>query len=556
MAVKQITSGSEARMRIAEGVDAIANAVGTTLGPKGRNVVIEKSFGSPKVTKDGVTVAKEITLKDKLKNMGAQLIKEAATKTNDNAGDGTSGTCVLANALVKGGIKKVTAGFNPMGIKRGIDAAVKIVVEDLKNRSKQVDNSSEKVRQIATVSANGDTEIGQKLAETIESVGKDGVITIEEATKSEGFEVEKTEGMYFDRGYLSPYFITNSDKMLTEYDKPYILIVEKKISNLQQLLPVLEAVVQTGNPLVIIAEDIEGEALATLVLNRLRGGLKVVAVKAPGFGDRRKAMLEDIAVVTNGQVISEDLGQKLENTTIEHLGQARKIVVSKDATTIIGGNGEQNAIQSRLQQLKSEISESTSDYDKEKLQERVAKLAGGIAILKVGGITEAEAKERKDRVEDAHRATMAAIEEGISIGGGCALLYASKALDNVKLDDEDEQAGVAIVKNALSATVRRIVENAGGDASLVVAKLLEDMKDNMIYDARHSEYVDAYKAGIIDPTKVVRIAIQSAASVAGLIITMEAAICDEPEDKSSSGGSAPHMPSGMGGMGGMGGMDF
>ncbi|MDF3047235.1 MAG: groEL [Candidatus Midichloriaceae bacterium] len=548
IAAKQILSGSDARNKILSGVIEAADAVGATLGPKGRNVVISKSFGAPKVTKDGVTVAKEIVFKDAHKNLGAQMLKEAANKANDNAGDGTTTTSVLIRQMAIDGVKAVTAGMNPMDLRRGIERAAKTVIEDIKKRSKSVQTSAE-IAQVATVSANGDSEIGAKLAEAFERVGKDGVVTFEEANKIDGFEAEIVEGMNFDRGWLSPYFVTNSEKMIAEYEKPYILLVEKKISNLQQILPVLEAVVQTGNPLLIIAEDVEGEALATLIVNRLRAGLKVVAVKAPGFGDRRKAILEDIAIVTGGQVISEDLGHKLENTTIESLGQARKIIVTKDETTIVSGNGEETAIKSRVAQIKNEIEESSSDYDKEKLQERLAKLAGGVAVLKVGGFTEVEAKEKKDRVEDAYHATKAAIAEGIVIGGGCALLYAISALEGLKGANDDEQAGINIVMKALSAPVRKIVENAGGDSSLVVAKLIEGKKENIIFDAQNNEYVDAFKAGIIDPTKIVRTAIQSAASVAALLVTTEAAITDEPED--NNGAAAPHMHNG-----GMGGMDF
>lgn len=545
---KQILSGSDARNKILAGVIKAADAVGATLGPKGRNVMISKSFGAPKSTKDGVTVAKEIKFKDEYENLGAQMLREAANKANDNAGDGTTTTSVLIKQMAIDGVKAVTAGMNPMDLRRGIERAAKTVIEEIQSKSKSVKTSAE-IAQVATVSANGDSEIGSKLAEAFERVGKDGVVTFEEANKIDGFEAEIVEGMNFDRGWLSPYFVTNSEKMVAEYEKPYILLVEKKVSNLQQILPVLEAVVQTGNPLVIIAEDVEGEALATLIVNRLRGGLKVVAVKAPGFGDRRKAILEDIAIVTGGQVISEDLGHKLENTTIESLGQARKVIVTKDDTTIVSGNGEDSSIKSRISQIKNEIEESTSDYDKEKLQERLAKLAGGVAVLKVGGFTEVEAKEKKDRVEDAYHATKAAIAEGIVIGGGCALLYARKVLEKLKGANEDEQAGINIVYKALSSPVRKIVENAGGDASLVVAKLIEGNKDNTIFDAQHNEYVDAFKTGIIDPTKIVRTAIQSAASVAALLVTTEAAITDEPEDNTSAGGGhAPHMPGG--------GMDF
>lgn len=543
---KQILHGSDARSRIVAGVIKAADTISTTLGPKGRNVIIEKSFGEPKVTKDGVTVAKEISLKDKYENLGAQLVKAGANKANDNGGDGTTTTCVLTKSMVVDGMKAVTAGMNPMDLKRGMESATAAVISHLESVSQEVSTSAQ-IAQVATISANGDDEIGTKLSEAFQKVGKDGVVTVEDANKSDGFEAEIVEGMNFDRGYLSPYFITNSEKMTTEFENPYILLVEKKISNLQQLLPVLEAVVQSGSPLLIIAEDVEGEALATLVINKLRGGLKVAAVKAPGFGDRRKAMLEDISIITNGTVVSEDLGHKLENVKLEDLGRARKVVITKDDTTIIDGKGQEQAVKARISQIKSEIEESSSDYDKEKLQERLAKLAGGVAVLKVGGITEVEAKEKKDRVEDAYHATKAAIAEGIVVGGGCALLYASKVLDNLKGKNEDEQAGINIIRKALSAPLRKIVENAGGDGSLVVAKLNESSNDNTIFDAQKGEYVDAFKAGIIDPTRIVRIALQSASSIAALLITTEAAVADEPDDKKE-------MPA-MGGSP-MGGMDF
>lgn len=541
---KRIASGSEARNQILAGMVEAADTVAKTLGPKGRNVVIQKSFGAPKITKDGVSVAKEIEYKDPNKNLGAQMLREAAAKANEKAGDGTTTTSVLTKEMVIAGVKAVTAGMNPMDLKRGIERAIDEVVQHLENQSKKVKTSAE-IAQIATNSANGDSEIGTKIAEALERVGKDGVVTVEEANKS-GFEAEVVEGMVFDRGYISPYFVTNAEKMVCEYEKPYILMVEKKISNLQQILPVLESVVQSGSPLVIIAEDVEGEALATLIMNKLRGSLKVVAVKAPGFGDRRKAMLEDIAILTGGQVISEDLGHKLENVRMESLGRARKVMITKDDTTIVDGQGEGDAIKGRVAQIKAEIAESTSDYDKEKLQERLAKLAGGVAVLKVGGITEVEAKEKKDRVEDAYHATKAAIAEGIVIGGGCALLYASRALDKLKGANEDEQAGINIVKKALAAPVRKITENAGADGSLVVSKLLEGSNDNMIFDAQKGEYVDAFKAGIIDPTKIVRTALQSSGSVAALLITTEATIVNEPEDKNDAVAGAPHgMPGGM-----------
>lgn len=541
---KRILNGSDARNQILAGMVEAADTVAKTLGPKGRNVVIQKAFGAPKITKDGVSVAKEIEFKDPNKNLGAQMLKEAANKANDNAGDGTTTTSVLTKEMVIAGVKAVTAGMNPMDLKRGIERAIEAVVQHLEKQSKNVKTSAE-IAQIATNSANGDSEIGTKISEALERVGKDGVVTVEEANKS-GFEAEVVEGMVFDRGYISPYFVTNAEKMVCEYEKPYILMVEKKISNLQQILPVLEAVVQSGSPLVIIAEDVEGEALATLIMNKLRGSLKVVAVKAPGFGDRRKAMLEDIAILTGGQVISEDLGHKLENVRMESLGRARKIMITKDDTTIVEGQGEGDAIKGRVAQLKAEIAEATSDYDKEKLQERLAKLAGGVAVLKVGGITEVEAKEKKDRVEDAYHATKAAIAEGIVIGGGCALLYASRALDKLKGVNEDEQAGINIVKKALAAPVRKIAENAGADGSLIVSKLMEGSNDNMIYDAQKGEYVDAFKSGIIDPTKIVRTALQSSGSIAALLITTEATIVNEPEDKNDSAGGAPHgMPGGM-----------
>jgi chaperonin GroEL len=547
MSAKAISRGSEAREKIAKGLVLAADVVSSTLGPKGRNVVLKKSFGAPRVTKDGVTVAKEIELQDQYENLGAQMLKEAANKANDNAGDGTTTTSVLTKTLVVEGMKAVTAGMNPMDLRRGMELANKAVVEELGKKTKKVKTSDE-IAQVATVSANGDQEIGKKLAYAFDKVGKDGVVTVEEAAKSDDFEAVVVEGMNFDRGYLSPYFITNSDKMTCEYENPYILLVEKKVSNLQQILPVLEAVAQSGKPLLIIAEDVENEALATLVVNKLRGGLKVAAVKAPGFGDRRKAMLEDIAVITKGTVISEDLGHKLENVTLNDLGRAKKVVIAKEDTTIVDGAGEKQDIEARCKQIKNEIEESSSDYDKEKLQERLAKLSGGVAVLKVGGVSEVEVKEKKDRVEDAYHATKAAIAEGIVVGGGCALLYSAKILDKLKGQNEDEQAGINIVKKALSAPIRKIVENAGGDSSLVVSKLLEGANEDTIFDAQKGEYVDAYKAGIIDPTKIVRTALQSAISVASLLITTEAAITDIPEDKKD-------MP--MGAPGGMhGGMDF
>lgn len=545
MAVKEILTGSEARNKILKGMILAADTVGATLGPKGRNVVLEKSYGAPKVTKDGVSVAKEIQLADRYENLGAQMLKEAANKANDNAGDGTTTTSVLTKDLVMAGVKAVTAGMNPMDLRRGMEQAAKAIVDHLEKTSKHI-KTTEEIAQVATISANGDEEIGQKIAEAFSKVGKDGVVTVEEANKSDGFEAEVVEGMNFDRGYISPYFMTNSEKMTCEYESPFILLVEKKISNLQQILPVLEGVMQSGKPLVIVAEDVEGEALATLIVNRLRGGLKVVAVKAPGFGDRRKSMLEDLACVTGGQVISEDLGHKLENTTLEHLGRAKKVIITKDDTTIVDGAGDKATIASRVQQIKAEIAESTSDYDKEKLHERLAKLAGGVAVLRVGGLTEVEVKEKKDRVEDAYHATKAAIAEGIVVGGGCALLYAGKVLEKLKGKNDDEQAGINIVKRALSAPVRKIVENAGGDGSLVVSKLTETANDNHIYDAQKLEFVDAYKSGIIDPTKIVRTALQSAVSVASLLITTEAAVIEKPE--AEKGHSHAHPGGGMGGM--------
>ncbi len=547
MAAKLILNGSDARNKVAQGVCIAADAVTVTLGPKGRNVVIEKSFGSPKITKDGVTVAKEIELSDRWENLGAQMLKDAASKANDNAGDGTTTTSALTKEMVVQGVKLVTAGMNPMDLRRGIEMAAKAMDAEIAKRSRPVKSNAE-VAQVATIAANGDKEIGEKLAQAFEKVGRDGVVTVEEANKSDTFEVEVVEGMHFDRGYLSPYFITNSEKMVCEYENPYILLHEKKLTSLQQMLPVLEAVAQSGKPLIIIAEDIEGEALATLVVNRLRGGLKVAAVKAPGFGDRRKAMLEDLGIVTGGMVVSEELGHKLENVTLKDLGRAKKVIITKDDTTVVSGAGDKKDIQSRCNQIKAEIAESTSDYDKEKLQERLAKLAGGVAVLKVGGITEMEVKEKKDRVEDAYHATKAALAEGIVPGGGCTLLYAAKCLDKLKGGNEDEQAGINIVRKALSAPVRKIVENAGQDGSLVVSKLTEAANDNRIYDAQNGEYVDAFKSGIVDPTKIVRTALKSASSVAALLVTMETAVTDKPEENKPAMGGG-HMPHG-------GGMDF
>ncbi|WP_226664519.1 chaperonin GroEL [Citromicrobium bathyomarinum] len=550
MAAKDVKFGREAREGILRGVDTLANAVKVTLGPKGRNVVIDKSFGAPRITKDGVTVAKEIELKDKFENMGAQMIKEVASKANDAAGDGTTTATVLAQAIVTEGMKSVAAGMNPMDLKRGIDIAVTKVVEDLKGRSKDVSGSSE-IAQVGVISANGDKEVGEKIAEAMEKVGKEGVITVDESKGLE-FELETVEGMQFDRGYLSPYFITNPDKMTVELDDPYILIFEKKLSNLQAMLPILEAAVQSGRPLLIIAEDIEGEALATLVVNKLRGGLKVAAVKAPGFGDRRKAMLQDIAILTKGEMVSEDLGIKLENVTLNMLGQAKRVTIDKDNTTIVDGAGEQADIEARVNEIRTQIDNTSSDYDKEKLQERLAKLAGGVAVIKVGGATEVEVKERKDRVDDALHATRAAVEEGIVPGGGTALLYASKALEGLKGDNEDQTRGIAIVRKAILAPIRQIATNAGHDGAVVSGNLLREGDETQGFNAGTDTYENLVKAGVIDPTKVVRTALQGAASVAGLLITTEAAISEVPEDKNAGGG----MPD-MGGMGGgMGGMGF
>jgi chaperonin GroEL len=548
MAAKVVNFGADARERMLQGVDILANAVKVTLGPKGRNVVIEKSFGAPRTTKDGVTVAKEIELEDKFMNMGAQLIREVASKTNDEAGDGTTTATVLAQAIVREGMKAVASGRNPMDLRRGIDKAVASIVEDLKKRAKKV-GGSEEIAQVGTISANGDTDIGKFLADAMSKVGNEGVITVEEA-KSLETELDVVEGMQFDRGYLSPYFITNADKMEASLEDPLILLFEKKLSNLQPMLPILEAVVQSQRPLLIIAEDVEGEALATLVVNKLRGGLKVAAVKAPGFGDRRKAMLEDIAILTGGQVISEDLGIKLESVTIDMLGKAKKVVVKKDDTTVVDGEGAKKDIEARIGQIRKQIEDTTSDYDREKLQERLAKLAGGVAVIKVGGATEVEVKERKDRVDDALNATRAAVEEGIVPGGGVALLRAAFKL-NIKGDNEDQNVGIRIVQKALEAPIRQIVENAGVEGSIVVGKLRESKDENFGFNAQTEEYVDMLKAGIIDPVKVVRTALQDAASVAGLIITTEASIAEAPKrDKGGAGGGMP------GGMGGMGDMDF
>ena len=544
MAAKDVKFSTEARAKMLHGVDILANAVKVTLGPKGRNVVLDKSFGAPRVTKDGVTVAKEIELADKFENMGAQMVREVASKTNDVAGDGTTTATVLAQAIVREGAKAVAAGMNPMDLKRGIDMAVEAVVEDLKKRSKKI-KSSEEIAQVGTISANGEREIGDMIAQAMQKVGNEGVITVEEA-KSLETELEVVEGMQFDRGYLSPYFITNAEKMTAELENPYILLHEKKLSGLQAMLPLLEAVVQSGRPLLIVAEDVEGEALATLVVNKLRGGLKVAAVKAPGFGDRRKAMLEDIAILTGGQVISEDLGIKLENVGLNMLGRAKRVLITKDDTTIVNGAGKKSEIEGRVNQIRAQIEETTSDYDREKLQERLAKLAGGVAVIRVGGATEVEVKERKDRVDDAMHATRAAVEEGIVPGGGVALLYAVKALSNLKPENDDQKVGIDIVRRAIQAPARQIAENAGVDGSIVVGKLLESKDPNWGFDAQEGEYKDLVKAGIIDPTKVVRTALQDAASVAGLLITTEAMVAERPEKKQT-----PNMPGG-----GMGDMDF
>ena len=545
MAAKEVRFSADARERMLRGIDTLTNAVRVTLGPKGRNVILDKSFGAPRTTKDGVTVAKEIELEDKFENMGAQMVREVASKTNDVAGDGTTTACVLAHSIVREGAKAVAAGMNPMDLRRGVDQAVAVVIEDLKKRSKKV-KGTEEVAQVGTISANGEKAIGDMIASAMQKVGNEGVITVEEA-KSLETELEVVEGMQFDRGYLSPYFITNADKMIAELDDPYILLHEKKLSGLQAMLPVLESIVQTGRPLLIVAEDVEGEALATLVVNKLRGGLKVAAVKAPGFGDRRKAMLEDIAILTGGQVISEDLGIKLENVTLDMLGRAKRVRVEKENTTIVDGHGKKADIQGRIGQIKQQIEETTSDYDKEKLQERLAKLAGGVAVIKVGGATEIEVKERKDRVDDALNATRAAVEEGIVPGGGVALLRAKKAVEALTSKNADIQAGINIVAKTLEAPIRQIAENAGFEGSIVVGKVLEK-SGNYGFDAQKEEYGDLVAEGIIDPTKVVRIALQDAASVAAILITTEAMIAEKPKDKPA----APAMPGG----GGMGGMDF
>jgi chaperonin GroEL len=539
MAAKEVKFHTDAREKMLRGVDILADAVKVTLGPKGRNVVIDKSFGAPRITKDGVSVAKEIELEDKFENMGAQMLREVASKTNDLAGDGTTTATVLAQAIVKEGAKAVASGLNPMDLKRGIDLAVDAIVQDLRNNARKISNNDE-IAQVGTISANGDTEIGRYLAEAMQKVGNDGVITVEEAKTAET-ELEVVEGMQFDRGYLSPYFITNQDKMRVELDEPYVLIHEKKLSNLQAMLPVLEAVVQSGKPLLIVAEDVEGEALATLVVNKLRGGLKIAAVKAPGFGDRRKAMLEDIAILTGGSVISEDLGIKLENVTLEMLGRAKKVSIEKENTTIIDGAGSRKEIDGRIAQIKAQIEETSSDYDREKLQERLAKLAGGVGVIRVGGSTEVEVKEKKDRVDDALHATRAAVEEGILPGGGVALLRSVAALDNLKPANDDQRVGIDIVRRAIEAPVRQIAQNAGAEGSIIVGKLREKTDRAWGWNAQTGEYGDLFKMGVIDPAKVVRTALQDAASVAGLLVTTEAMIAEKPKKEAAS----PAMPSGM-----------
>jgi chaperonin GroEL len=546
MAAKDVRFNGDARDRMLRGIDTLANTVKVTLGPKGRNVVLDKSYGAPRITKDGVTVAKEIELSDKFENMGAQMVKDVANRTSDQVGDGTTTATVLAQAIVREGAKAVAAGMNPMDLKRGIDMAVVSVIDAIKKVAKKVSTNAE-IAQIGTISANDDREIGEMIAQAMQKVGNEGVITVEEA-KSLATELDVVEGMQFDRGYISPYFVTNAEKMICELDNPYILLLEKKLPGLQVILPLLEAVVQSADPLLIVAEDIEGESLATLVVNKLRGGLKVAAVKAPGFGDRRKAMLEDLAVLTGGQVISEDLGIKLENVTLDTLGRAKKVRIDKDNTTIIDGAGDKADIQARCTQLRAQVEETTSEYDKEKLQERLAKLAGGVAIIRVGGATEVEVKERKDRVDDAMHATRAAVEEGVVPGGGVTLLYASQALGGLNPENNDQKVGIDIVRRALQAPARQILENAGADASVIVGKLLEKGDTNHGFDAQTGAYVDMVTAGIIDPAKVVRLALQGAASVAGLLVTTEVMIADKPQ------AAAPAMPGG--GMGGMGGMDY
>jgi chaperonin groL len=549
MAAKDIMFATDARAKMLKGVETLAKTVKVTLGPKGRNVILDKSYGAPKITKDGVSVAKEVELSDKFENMGAQLVKEVAQKTADKAGDGTTTATVLAEAIIREGCKAVAAGMNPMDLKRGIDMAVEAVVEDIKSRSKEI-KTSEEIAQVGTISANGDRSIGEYLARAMEKVGNEGVITVEDAKGLET-ELDVVEGMQFDRGYLSPYFVTNPEKMTCEYENPYILLYDQKISNLQPLIPVLEAIVQSGRALLIVAEDIEGEALATLVVNRIRGGLKVCAVKAPGFGDRRKAMLQDIAILTGGQVISEELGMKIENVTLDMLGTAKKVEVNKDDTTIIDGNGEKDLIAARAAQIRKEIEETTSDYDREKLQERLAKISGGVAVLRVGGASEVEVKEKKDRIDDALNATRAAVKEGVVAGGGVALLYSIKALDKLAPANQDQKVGIDIIRKAAEAPIRQIAENAGVDGAVVAGKLLESSDSNYGYNAQTGEYTDMVKAGIIDPTKVVRTALQDAASVGGLLITTEAMVTEAPQKECSCGGAGAGMP-GAGGMGGMG----
>jgi chaperonin GroEL len=539
MPAKEIRFHADARERMLRGIDILSNAVRVTLGPKGRNVVLDKSFGTPRISKDGVTVAKEIELTDKFENMGAQMVREVASKTSDAAGDGTTTATVLAQTIVREGARAAAAGMNPMDLKRGIDLAVDAVVKDIEKRSKKV-STNEEIAQVGTISANNDHEIGKMIAEAMQKVGNEGVITVEEA-KSLETELDVVEGMQFDRGYISPYFVTNAEKMVAEFEEPYILLHEKKLSGLQTMLPLLESVVKSGKPLLIVAEDVEGEALATLVVNKLRGGLKVAAVKAPGFGDRRKAMLEDMAILAGGQVISEDLGIKLENVTLDMLGKAKRVRIEKENTTIIDGAGQKDDIQGRCTQIRQQIEETTSDYDREKLQERLAKLAGGVAVIRVGGATEVEVKEKKDRVDDATHATRAAVEEGIVPGGGVALLYAAKALDGLIPENNDQRVGIDIVRRALQSPVRQVVENAGDDGSIVVGKLLDTNDPNRGFDAQTGEYVDMVRAGIIDPTKVVRLALQNAASVAGLLVTTEAMVAEKPEKKTT-----PEMPPGGG----------
>ena len=547
MAAKDIEFGTDARAKMLKGVETLAKTVKVTLGPKGRNVILDKSYGAPKITKDGVSVAKEVELSDKFENMGAQLVKEVAQKTADKAGDGTTTATVLAEAIIKEGCKAVAAGMNPMDLKRGIDMAVEAVVADIKSRSVAI-KTSEEIAQVGTISANGDRSIGEYLARAMEKVGNEGVITVEDAKGLET-ELDVVEGMQFDRGYLSPYFITNAEKMVCEYENPFVLLYDQKVSNLQPLIPVLESIVQSGRALVIIAEDIEGEALATLVVNRIRGGLKVCAVKAPGFGDRRKAMLEDIAILTGGQVISEELGMKLENVTLDMLGSAKRVEITKDETTIIDGDGEKDLIEARAAQIRKQIEETSSDYDREKLQERLAKLSGGVAVLRVGGASEVEVKEKKDRIDDALNATRAAVKEGVVAGGGVALLYSAKVLDSLKPENQDQKVGIDIIRKATQAPIRQIAENAGVDGAVVAGKLLESTDTNFGYNAQSGEYTDMVKAGIIDPTKVVRTALQDAASVGGLLLTTEAMVTEAPQKACSCGGAGAGAGAGMPGMG-------